>query len=1026
MTKEEQEEAERKRVNDEARQKREEERKKAEDLERQQDEIRKQKRLSAAPGSIAPLPITLKPTGSSFLKPTPASTPAPAPVSTPTSATPVSVPANEFGTSPVKGSAFLKNNPPITPGGDRPGSPQNKGGSFIKTTPTTDRPGSPSNKGGSFIKTTPATTTATPGERPGSPANKAGSFIKTTTPGDRPGSPQNKTGSFIKTTPPPATTPPSSSGLSSSPVKGSSFLNRNQSTPSEIATSPTKAVSFIKFSTTSATMPSRALVQELKDKGANKEKEKSQSKESDDDETDEDDEEEDKDKYDKKKKKQRTPEEELRRHERRERRQKEREAKGLGPETKEERRQRREEARKRKTEIHERKERKLKEREDSMGSLPRDSSSKRLHKHREGSEKNLHKSKSKQNVDEENTSTAPIITTTPSTSTPRSMITKNDDSDDEKKLQSFLRVKGQAGRRLPSRASHRMSLPVGVKIAPINPTSTSATSSSTSGKGGSVLDIAIKAQEKHKQQEKEERREMMKRLAEGRATREEQAGSSDTRPYASPESNPLLNGLASLALEAAQKKNSAGSPLLRPNFAESRTRRQSTPIKPSPRLVDDASQYRTVLRQTAEAPARARLIHCKGKKRICIREADPTAASLNNTDSGSEGSGLEEGESECDCDCGCDRELCEEQDPELVDLNKQKEGEDRHEAIQQGVTEMEQEGQQVIEKQHNQGEEQQQEQTKKQGSESKCDVRQGVPPPTEPKDLRQLLRRTSSAGTPQQQEPDKPKDLRFLLRRTPSGVSLTDEGEGDKRLEPRPQLHGPVPSLGLSALGSQEFSDESRAKLRGLSLSPRSPKLEGSPKSPHENATDEEKKDARSRFRRTVSAPSLNIPRDRKRLIHCTGKRRIHIRETTPVVASLNNQDVFVLDCGTANPTIYVWNGPKSTLAKKSKGSAVAEIFKNHERGGHATVVKIENGADDPAFWAALGGGSAKGVQDKWPLGTDEDAEKLWASDMKLYRVNIGYGDIVTFDLVFSLLLALFIPFIRLSFFYFSFYSLAI
>ena len=60
----------------------------------------------------------------------------------------------------------------------------------------------------------------------------------------------------------------------------------------------------------------------------------------------------------------------------------------------------------------------------------------------------------------------------------------------------------------------------------------------------------------------------------------------------------------------------------------------------------------------------------------------------------------------------------------------------------------------------------------------------------------------------------------------------------------------------------------------------------------------------------------------------------------------------FVLDCGTVNPTIYVWNGPKSTPSKKSKGAAVAEIFKNHERGGHATIVKIE-GNDDATFWAA-------------------------------------------------------------------------
>lgn len=53
-----------------------------------------------------------------------------------------------------------------------------------------------------------------------------------------------------------------------------------------------------------------------------------------------------------------------------------------GPETKEERRQRREEKKKRRTEKQERKEQRLKEREASVGSLPRDSSSKRLHKHR--------------------------------------------------------------------------------------------------------------------------------------------------------------------------------------------------------------------------------------------------------------------------------------------------------------------------------------------------------------------------------------------------------------------------------------------------------------------------------------------------------------------------------------------------------------------------------------------------------------------------------------------------------------------
>jgi Gelsolin repeat len=78
------------------------------------------------------------------------------------------------------------------------------------------------------------------------------------------------------------------------------------------------------------------------------------------------------------------------------------------------------------------------------------------------------------------------------------------------------------------------------------------------------------------------------------------------------------------------------------------------------------------------------------------------------------------------------------------------------------------------------------------------------------------------------------------------------------------------------------------------------------------------------------------------------------------------------LDCGTGNPTIYVWNGPKSSPAKKTKGAAVAEILKNHERNGHATIIKLDASSDDPEFWKALGGGSVKDVPDKWSLGSDE------------------------------------------------------
>lgn len=84
------------------------------------------------------------------------------------------------------------------------------------------------------------------------------------------------------------------------------------------------------------------------------------------------------------------------------------------------------------------------------------------------------------------------------------------------------------------------------------------------------------------------------------------------------------------------------------------------------------------------------------------------------------------------------------------------------------------------------------------------------------------------------------------------------------------------------------------------------------------------------------------------------------------------------MDCGAANPTIYVWSGSKSSPAKKTKGAALAEILKNHERSGHATIVKVDNAADEAAFWAALGGGNPKEIAEKWPFGTDEYLFKIF------------------------------------------------
>ena len=170
---------------------------------------------------------------------------------------------------------------------------------------------------------------------------------------------------------------------------------------------------------------------------------------------------------------------------------------------------------------------------------------------------------------------------------------------------------------------------------------------------------------------------------------------------------------------------------------------------------------------------------------------------------------------------------------------------------------------------------------------------------------------------------EKPKDLRLLLRRTQSGVSLTEKSDTEKRTDARPQLRGSAPALTPEVVGG-----ESRAQLRGPCLSPRSARENTPSKEPlrrppteteqgsmeeKDKKTNErpqlrrttstlgggdredegDKKNPRLQFRRTVSAPSLNVPRERKRLIHCAGKKRIHVRETDPVAGSLNNHDVY-------------------------------------------------------------------------------------------------------------------------------------
>lgn len=216
-----------------------------------------------------------------------------------------------------------------------------------------------------------------------------------------------------------------------------------------------------------------------------------------------------------------------------------------------------------------------------------------------------------------------------------------------------------------------------------------------------------------------------------------------------------------------------------------------------------------------------------------------------------------------------------------------------------------------------------------------------------PKDLRHMLRRSVSGvsltgGDKETPKEEKPKDLRNMLRRTQSGVSLTSgsvqEEDQVYDFSTRPQLRGPTVSViklesseternrvqkqTLNATNNNNNNNNNTTTNEGTrhllrrSISTASLPAQGESEqherkeairpplrrngtgslSDNEGGGDEandKKKDPRLQFRRTVSAPSLNVLKSRKRLVRCVGKKRVHVREVEVSAASLNNRDVY-------------------------------------------------------------------------------------------------------------------------------------
>eukprot|EP00466_Bigelowiella_natans_P006920 jgi/Bigna1/86413/estExt_fgenesh1_pg.C_100194 len=92
------------------------------------------------------------------------------------------------------------------------------------------------------------------------------------------------------------------------------------------------------------------------------------------------------------------------------------------------------------------------------------------------------------------------------------------------------------------------------------------------------------------------------------------------------------------------------------------------------------------------------------------------------------------------------------------------------------------------------------------------------------------------------------------------------------------------------------------------------------------------------------------------RLFQCKGKRSVLVSQVEMKSSSLNEGDVFILDCGL---TLYRWIGSKANKYEKFKSMEVANKIKDEERGGKATIVILDknnsSSTEAEPFWKMLG-----------------------------------------------------------------------
>jgi len=121
------------------------------------------------------------------------------------------------------------------------------------------------------------------------------------------------------------------------------------------------------------------------------------------------------------------------------------------------------------------------------------------------------------------------------------------------------------------------------------------------------------------------------------------------------------------------------------------------------------------------------------------------------------------------------------------------------------------------------------------------------------------------------------------------------------------------------------------------------------------------------------------------RLMHVKGsKKHVKVSEVACSAASMNQGDVFILDCGLE---IFQWNGTDAAIPEKRKANEVTAQIRE-ERLGKPHVTVLDGLEDNPAFWGVVG----NKTQVKSAVEGGDDSKVAHSHTKKLFKVSDASG----------------------------------